>query len=108
MKEKEIDKPSTQGVQNINKTKEWPYTDAHHLFIDKLSLVVEKYEQSRISSNHLAKKLDYEEGVPMSETTMRAWLSTHREYIEENTDLSSVEIEDGSPGSTAVYWRLDK
>lgn len=108
MKKSETDVPSTEGPQSMNKKKEWPYTTNHFDFIEHLPEVIKNYSESQISSQNLAKELDNVDEIGVSEDTMRAWLSTHRKYLDENSDVESFGMEDGSSGHTTVYWRLDK
>ena len=80
---------------------DWPTNQTHHSFIDTIEEILK--EDGEMSRNELAEKVGNAE-VDVAEATAKAYLSTNREYLDRNEDLSSREKPDGSPGHTTVYW----
>jgi hypothetical protein len=81
--------------------KEWPRNPTHNRFIDTIKEILK--EEGEISRNELAEKVGNSE-VDVAEATAKAYLSTNRQYLDSEDNLSSREKPDGSPGHTTVYW----
>ena len=85
----------------------FPENQTHQQFLKELEQTVE--ETGEISRKDLADKFDGND-YSVSGSTAKAFLSAHRETIEQETELVSVQDprkDENSGGKTTVYWRLD-
>lgn len=87
--------------------KSWPHTDNHFDFLDKMEEILENSEKPLPKSKISEKARSGEEGLDISDHTIKRWLSQYRQVIESH-GFDTEERDDGSPGHLAVYWRLDE
>lgn len=84
----------------------FPKNQTHEDFLEDLKQLIE--EKGELSRPEIG--TEFEDGkMAVAGSTAKSYLSTHRERIEELTDLESVEKphKDSSGGDPTVYWRLD-
>jgi len=86
---------------------DFPKNQTHEDFIKDLENLIE--EKGELSRPQVGDEFEKEK-MAVAGSTAKSYLSTHRDRIEELTDLEAVEkpYKDSSGGDPTVYWRLDR
>ena len=84
----------------------FPKNEEHHQFLEEAENFLEQADKPDYSRQELAEKLD--DRVDLQVNTLKTFLSTHRQEIEDCDDysLASFEGADGVTGYSMVYWTV--
>lgn len=87
--------------------RDFPTNKNHCDFLEKMNETLEENNDS-CSRSDLAKQI--EKKIDLKQSTMKTWLSVHREEIENHDDykFESFEKPDGTSGYPTIYWRIEK